>query len=87
MGFALAARAPTLQDLTVKNPKLRRRSGLLPPDRLKLVSDEAPEATCLSSFMWLLPAPRSAFFSRCMRLSGKAATVLVILGLDPRTEE
>ena len=25
--------------------------------------------------MWLLPAPRSASISRCMRLSGKAATV------------
>jgi len=25
-----------------------------------LVSDEAPEATCLSICMWLLPAPRSA---------------------------
>ena len=30
-------------------PKLRCRSGLLPPGELKFVSDEAPEATCLSN--------------------------------------
>ena len=52
------------KSINVKKPKLRRRSGSLPPGGVKLVSDEAPEATCLSSFMWLLPAPRSAFLSR-----------------------
>ncbi len=31
----------------VKNPKLRRRSGSSPSGSVKLVSDEAPEATCL----------------------------------------
>ena len=64
------------KSINVKKPKLRRRSGSLPPGGVKLVSDEAPEATCLSSFMWLLPAPRSAFCPAHMRLSGKAATVL-----------
>ena len=35
-----------------------------------LVSDEAPEATCLSSFVWLLPAPRSASFpAACVSLA------------------
>ena len=66
---------------TVKKPKPTRRSGSLPPDGEKLVSDGAPEAACLSSSMWLLPAPRSTFFPARMRLSGKAATVL---GSGPR---
>ncbi|MBB5276057.1 hypothetical protein HNR26_002109 [Rhizobium rosettiformans] len=56
-----------------------------------LVSDEAPEATCLSKYV----APSGASFgvySRCMRLSGKAATVLcprprVKPEDDPRTED
>ena len=40
-----------------------------------LVSDEAPEATCLS--MYVAPSGASfGVYSRCMRLSGKAATVL-----------
>ncbi len=42
---------------------------------LMLISDEAPEATCLrnvcGSFRRLVRV-----YSRCMRLSGKAATVL-----------
>lgn len=36
------------KSINVKKPKLRRRSGSLPPGGVKLVSDEAPEATCLS---------------------------------------
>jgi hypothetical protein len=38
--------------------------------------------------MYVAPSGASfGVFSRCMRLSGKAATALVILGLDPRTED
>lgn len=55
--------------------KLRRRSRSSPSGWVELVSDEAPEATCLSKCV----APSGASFgvySRCMRLSGKAATAL-----------
>ncbi len=61
-----------------KSPKRRRRSGSLPPGRVMLVSDEAPEATCLRNYV----APSGASFgvlSRCMRLSGKAATGVVTI--------
>jgi hypothetical protein len=47
--------------------------GIAPSGSSMLVSDEAPEATCLS--MYVAPSGASfGVYSRCMRLSGKAAT-------------
>jgi hypothetical protein len=47
---------------TVKNPKRRRRSGFLPPVMGMLVSDEAPEATCLSKLCGSFRRPVRRFF-------------------------